>query len=239
LDLRAREVLILLALCALASLPGACGSVKNPTPGDPCGGLCGPDEVCVDGACADPCEGVECEADLVCIGGECVDVPIDADGDGFEAGSDCDDEDPTIGPGSTRECSTKCGNGIEVCRDATWQDCTAPSECECTEPREEPCELCGTSIRDCIDGRYAFDAGPCTGMGACEPKSVGIVECGCEGIEDPCDACGTREFGRTCLGDCTWGPPEGDCIGLEEEDPELCAAEVPFCNSNGICVPLV
>jgi hypothetical protein len=225
--LRAREVVILIGLCGLASLPGACGSVKTPTPGDPCGGACGPDQVCVDGICSDPCEGVECADGEQCIGGECVPVFVDEDGDTYDAQSDCDDHNPDVVPGSTQDCSTKCGNGVQVCRDGAWQPCTAPKNCECDVPAEEPCGLCGTAIRDCIDHVYAPETGPCDGQGDCEPLSIGVLACA---------QCGTQ--GETCGEDCHWGAPEGECTGSEIVDPVACPdAGNSFCNSNGLCVP--
>lgn len=53
--------------CAAAILAGGCPSA----PSDSCGGTCGADQVCVNGACVQ-CEGdADCDPDEACVNGTC------------------------------------------------------------------------------------------------------------------------------------------------------------------------
>jgi hypothetical protein len=212
---------------AITILLFGCGGEQT-DPGTPCGaeGACPAGWVCIDDLCVpqDPCADVDCPTGEICDAGDCVDDP-DGDGDGYDDVVDCDDADPEVIPGSTRDCSTECGNGTEVCLDAAWQNCSAPAPpCDCSdgETLDEPCALCGTSSRACVDGVWATEPGPCEEQGECE---AGVV------VEEPCGDCGTAT--RECDEHCAWMSAE--CVGSGYVD-ERCPAERRVCGLDGICV---
>ena len=69
----------------------------------------------------DPCVGVACaEEGTICREGSCVSTVLDEDGGGYPVASDCDDRDPDVIPGSTRDCQTACGDGTSTCNDGAW-----------------------------------------------------------------------------------------------------------------------
>lgn len=157
---------------------------------------------CDGGACSDPCDSVDCEPDERCADGQCVSLDHDVDGDGYPAASDCDDDDPSVVPGSTRPCETECGTGTETCSEGSWQACTAPTECECVpgDERPEPCGRCGSVTRSCgQDGRWG-GAGACSGEGEC---MFGDSQ------EQTCGSCGQQI--RFCAANCVWGD-WGGCV---------------------------
>ncbi|MBI2892453.1 MAG: hypothetical protein HYY06_02810 [Deltaproteobacteria bacterium] len=256
-----------LALPALGLLALSCGSGSfggTPIGGSPCDVVvCAPGHSCVEGVCVqdDACANVGCQVGWVCSRGSCVAPRLDEDGDTFGAGADCDDRDPQIIPGTTRPCANRCGNGVTVCQNGAWSDCTSPEECSCDPPgsaRREPCGRCGTANRSCTaDGVWARDPGPCDGQGACEPGSEQVEACG---------DCSTR--GRSCGAECLWadwaacerssqcdpaaGPEVADCTecgtqersctgtclwgtwGLCEGGDDKCDTPMT-CSTNGLC----
>ena len=62
--------------------------------------------------------------------------------------NDCND---LIDDNLQRACSNACGNGMEECVEGTWENCSAPTSCECHqgEVDESPCGDCGTKSREC------------------------------------------------------------------------------------------
>lgn len=160
-----------------------------------------------------------CVALQTCVGGRCVTPGVDADMDGVDATTDCDDADPAIGRVAERSCSSACGAGVERCANGRWDECTAPTACDCNDgdpPRTIPCERCGTQRQVCMGGRWVDD-GVCA-SGECSPgetRSGGV--CG--------DRCGTLM--QVCQMDCTWGGDtcsgEGACVpGTFDMDMQPC-----------------
>ncbi|MEM9069993.1 MAG: hypothetical protein AAGE52_15880 [Myxococcota bacterium] len=169
-----------------------------------------------------PDSAVDCDPACVppatCESGACVTPGTDADSDGVPADIDCNDGDPSVGRIAERTCSSECGAGVERCTDAFWDECTAPTTCDCTPgdpPRMIPCERCGMQRQICMGGRWV-DEGGCS-SGECSPgesRSGG-----------PCGACGT--LSQTCQMDCTWGGDacngEGACMpGATENEMQAC-----------------
>ena len=79
-----------------------------------------------------------CPNDSACTGG-----PIDADNDGFNSDSDCNDNDPAINPGAN-----------EICADAVDNDCNGLIDVQ------DP--ACGTLVCTDTDGDgYSMEGGDC------------------------------------------------------------------------------
>jgi len=155
----------------------------------------------------------QCDPDQVCSHGSCVDGRLDEDGDGAPASSDCDDHDPDVVPGTTRPCSSGCGDGLETCLNRSWSSCSAPSDCSCAagDVRLEPCGRCGTAVRACrADGTWN-ELEACLGEGACAAGSAQVEACQAE--VGPC-----RQHARVCSDSCAW-LDWGACDGAEECTP--------------------
>ena len=175
------------------------------------------------------------------------DAGVDADGDGFPAGLDCDDSNAAIHPTATEVCS----NGVDDDCDLA-PDCADPS-CEalacglnghcagarCLAPTESG--LCGDALdndgdgqvdcqdSDCPSGVSCSDGNACTSSDACTGGScVGAaVEC----THPPAGQC-VATTGR-CLpdagGTCSYPPLTGSC-----DDGLACTAS-DTCGADGSC----
>ncbi|MFH2007213.1 MAG: SUMF1/EgtB/PvdO family nonheme iron enzyme [bacterium] len=175
-------------------------------------------------------------------------IPGDNDGDGYPAAEDCDDTDPTIYPGVTRDCESDCDVGVETClATGEWSVCSAATDCICDSPgdtRVVDCGNCGEASQECgLDLIWEFP-GDCLNEGICNP---GTTE------DATCTFCGTRS--RLCNNECIWGDWDttgcyGDCApGTEDATPGdcdygqtqplLCSTECGWENNgdcNGDCV---
>lgn len=190
------------------SPPVACMSDMDCASGQVCvggicqtGGMCHPrPEICnmidddCDGVIDEGCGGTACMADSDCRMGErclrgvCTSgMGGDADGDGYPAGIDCDDMDPSVHPGAT-----------EVC-DMRDNDCDGAIDEGCTMCVPSP-EICNMLDDDC-DG--AIDEG-CV---MCAPSTEV-----CNGLDDDCDGFVDEGCGG-CMtdADCPMGL---SCIGF-------------------------
>lgn len=176
-----------------------------------------------------------CEADGLCHrsamdGGPRTDggdASVDADEDGIPHGSDCDDDDPSIGSSGARSCRGECADGVETCAFGIWAACDAPADCSCDvgETRTVSCGRCGAREQECVDERFV-DATECAGEGECV---TGAIETEREG----CGNCGSRTRTRACSAACAFGAwgawgactGEGECaVGAVESSPETCGA---------------
>ena len=123
----------------------------------------GADEIC--NGLDDDCDGLIDEDEDGVEGGVC--PPVDADGDGYPDGEDCDDEDPDVFPGADEEC-----NGIDD---------------DCDGQVDEDTDLDGDGVSDCADGDgdgWSGDQGDCDDTDA-DISPDAIEEC--DGIDNDCD----------------------------------------------------
>lgn len=147
---------------------------------------------------------------------ECVARPADFDADGSPYGTDCDDSDPDIRPGTSAPCgSFVCGtvttpfvmpdvrSGERTCIGPGWADCRRPEGCP---------EPSGTTV--CIDAPFASESRPC-GEVSC-PRTGGFEYRSC--IETvPGDP---RSSMWTPWGGCALSPPDPMSCSF---DPDLIA----------------
>ena len=162
-----------------------------------------------------------CAPPEMCVAGACVNPGVDADSDGVNAASDCDDTNGAIGRMAERVCTGPCGSGVEQCTDGVWGSCSAPTECDCVEgdpDREIACPGCGTQRQVCMGGSWVDD-GSCTTSGdGCNPgETRGGTACGmCGTAREICDLSCSWQAGA-CEGE------SGECApGTTDEQMETC-----------------
>jgi hypothetical protein len=142
--------------------------------------------------------------------------PVDNDKDGFPAGFDCDDTDPTVHPGAK-----------EICGDGKDQDCDgkdlaaaecdadgdrytiAMGDCDDTNPAISPavlerCDKIDNNCNGLVDEGFGVGVDCANGVGACQVKSKTVcsasfvdVVCGgtpgtpqpevCDGVDNDCN----------------------------------------------------
>ncbi len=175
--------------CAAGEFPCAPGlTCLETVDGDycvpsPCA-ACGPNEICQNDACIDPCADVTCGAAEECRLGTCVDCDVL----GCLGDLICLDSMCVADPCAGVDCATGCAD---------------PLGCSCVE---------GACVDNC-DDNLCPDGQRCGVDGACRPDTCADVTCGdgerCEGgacVPDPCDGV-TCQAGDACVdGDCVEDP---------------------------------
>jgi len=129
--------------------------------------------------------------------------------------------------GTSRPCSTVCGEGVQTCKQGAWQSCEAPVATRvCTG-------VCGQGAQDCQDGQWkacvipsarltcANDCGQGTQL--CENETKGICEVATV-VETCTSVCGSGH--RTCT-DNQWTA----CDAPKPNQPTLTATIRDFQNS--------
>ena len=164
---------------------------------------CGPDELCVNGLCGRSC--------------------VDADGDGFCAGSDCDDTDPELFPGAV-----EVDDGLDNDCDGQIDEEALPcaSDADCAEGQICMNGLC-TDVT-CVD---ADQDGYCARTDCDDDNPVinpGMLEIA-DGIDNDCDG-EIDEEQLPCSADSDCGPSEV-CIG------GVCQAACVDADQDGFCPP--
>ncbi len=193
------------------------------------------DTVCSSNADCDDAD--PCTNDL-CSASSCIHTTLDSDADGSPdgscGGSDCADDDPTVGAGTVEDCSGACGiQGVQVCNGGVWSACSAPPTCDC-EPGSvsvEGCGSCSTATRVCADDGSWNELGPCTPTDptsdGCAPGTVTEAdECG----SMSCDGSSIDLVGEyTCDATCTWQMTQA-CTPAMPTTPEVCNGSDDDCD---------
>ncbi len=170
-----------------------------------------------------------------CRGDPC----LDADGDGFFAGTcaiadDCDDSDPFVFPGAAEACDGV-DNDCSGAADEPWDDdrdgwSECGGDCDDREPRDAPglSEVCDGVDNNCdgdVDEGFDQDGdGRATCRGDCDDSDpavwLGAAEA-CDGVDNDCDP-STSEAGdldgdgqTLCGGDCDDLSPASHSGGTE------------------------
>ena len=159
----------------------------------------------------------------------------ESDDDGQTIDVFCDNN-PDFPPGTRRDCQSECDYGSQVClANGEWSDCTAVTDCDCTNPGETriiDCGNCGQASQECgLDLKWSFPE-QCFGEGECTP---GVID------TEPCEYGGNRT--RLCNNECEWGEwdtttcgicPPGTTTATNEGCNELWEIQKLECNSDGL-----
>ncbi len=138
------------------------------------------------------------------------DADVDADGDGYPASEDCDDDDASVNPGAVEICDgidNNCEDGVDEEVTGTWY---ADADGDGFGDAGSPVEACDQppgavpSATDCDDGDASV-----------YPSATEV----CDGLDQNCD--GQADEGLTS----TWWPDtDGDGFGDEDLGEERCDA---------------
>ncbi|TKD03209.1 MopE-related protein [Polyangium fumosum] len=166
---------------------------------------------------ADPC------TTDACVDGLCQHSPRDDDGDGFPplgcSGTDCNDLNPKVFPGSPENCTDGADNDCNGVADCSDPACKLAPTCGCVpKPGGESCangedDDCDTIV-DCFDS-------DCVGTPACGCKPSESLDCD-NGFDDDCDGsidCNDPDcFGSTA---CSCQAKSEVCSDGTDEDCDL------------------
>ncbi len=155
------------------------------------------------GANADACALLVCTTGMRCSAGQCVPDTTDADGDGSDVRTDCDDHDPSVHPGATETCNGKDDDCNGIVDDGFDRD--------------------GDGFFACAHGATPAD---------CDDTSASVYPGAketCNGKDDDCN--GTIDDGFDQDGDgfvsCAVGTTPADC---DDHDPNVHPGAPEACN---------
>jgi hypothetical protein len=143
----------------------------------------------------------------------------DLDSDGVPSPADCNDQDPTVKPGATEQCSDDIDNdcsGDADCKDPAChqQTCGAGSRCDALTCKEENCS-------DSIDGDG-------DGQSDCNDPDCNGRACG--------TGTGASCMGTTCAETACSDTTDNDLDGLTDCQEASC--DTAACGTNGVCEAL-
>ncbi len=153
----------------------------------------------------------------------------DADGDGFDASSDCDDDDPAVHPDAAEIC-----DGIDNDCDYLVDDDDTDTEGQGTWFADEDSDGFGsdTSRTTCsVPDGYTEAAGDCDdGNSDIHPDAEEV----CNGLDDDCD--GLVDDDDDVTGTSTWWlDADGDGVGGSAYSTDACAAPEGFGSGSDDC----
>ena len=153
------------------------------------------------------CQDFQCQGAPECGGG----CNIDADGDGWDACQDCNDNDPNVFPGN-----------MEFCGDGRDNDCNGFTDCHDNQCQHDPmCGGCPDADGDGFTCNDCNDADPMTFPGA--PEVCGDnQDNNCDGLVD--EGCG-------CMQDLD-GDGWDNCIDCDDSDPTVNPGAPELCGDN-------
>lgn len=147
---------------------------------------------------------------------------IDEDGDGYAAGPDCDDADPSVHPG---QAETQCANGKD-------DDCNQLTDCAdldgCADKACDDQEACTTGDL-CAKGTCRGAPVVCNSPMGCELDAGRCVAGTCEYPAAVGARCGSMDGGR-CFSDKVCRVGEGNCAnGLDDDQNGAADCLDPAC----------
>jgi len=150
------------------------------------------------------------------------DPDLDADGDGYPASADCDDNDPTAYPGAEEVCDAadnNCDGDVDEGLTETWYP---DVDGDGYGASASPIEACDQPVGSTSDGSDCDDSDPDT-----NPDGVEV----CDGVDNDCngDTDGEDALGQSIF----YADADGDGYGDELVTVEACWATEGFTDGAG------
>ncbi len=161
------------------------------------------------------------------------DKPVDADGDGFPAGSDCNDNDPKIYPGAQEICGDNIdqncdGRDVPVAACDNDGDHFTPKDGDCDDNNAsvnpsiaERCDGVDNNCDGAVDEGFGIGKACRTGVGACQV--TGTTICSATFVQAVCNGSPTLPQAETCDG------IDNDCNGEVDDLPAGTGGTVMAC----------